>query len=70
MAATTKELAEAKGLRSWDYAIPQEWFDAFLARTGVNPFGRIVWCYDGAGVFGKAVALDDEMDVLLQEFQR
>lgn len=62
------DLAKAKGLKSYDTAIPQEWWDRFHAKTGEAPNGIIVWGYDNASVFGKPVALTDRGEYLLHLF--
>jgi hypothetical protein len=41
---TVRELAEAAGLEgAYDYALPQTWFDEYLAKWGRRPVG--VWWY-------------------------
>lgn len=54
---TGLEAAEKLGLRSYDFALPQEWWDAFYRKTGQSPSGLFVWCYDKLTVFGGPVAL-------------
>jgi hypothetical protein len=34
-------------IHTYDYAVPQPWFDDVIDRTGVNPCGCFVWLYDG-----------------------
>jgi hypothetical protein len=68
---TVDEAAKRLGLRSYDTALPQEWVDDFKAKTGVYPAasGLFVWCYDGAGIFGRPVALSERAEVLLAQYQ-
>jgi hypothetical protein len=63
------EAAKALGLRSYDTALPQDWVDEFEARTETSPLGHFVWSYDGAGIFGRPVALDLEAERLLADFE-
>ncbi len=67
-----KEAAEAKGLDSWDSALPQIWVDEVrkLLPEGMRPMGNIVWCYrwDAAGFsdnWGRPVAVTYEGELLL-----
>ena len=67
---TVQQAIEAKGLKVFDTALPQDWYDKFFDATGVNPAGRIVWCYDTAIMFGEPVAIDDEAAELLAQFEQ
>ena len=69
MTISVDEAAQALGLRSYDTALPQDWVNDFTKVTGVNPYGRFVWSYDGAGIFGTPVALDEEAKKLLRAFE-
>lgn len=57
---TVKELCDAAGLKSWDGAVPQPWFDAH--REEIRERGGVVWCYDehvvGKTLFGVPVFYD------------
>ena len=52
---------EARGLKSFDTALPQDWYDLVYDRLNVNPSGHVVWCYDDS-MFGYPRAIDDEGD--------
>lgn len=55
-------------LKTFDYALPQEWFDNALRVTGINPAGHIVWCYDDAKMFGAPMPIDEIGDTILADF--
>lgn len=63
-----RELAAAAGLRTYDYAKPQEWFDEYLAEHGKVPHG--VWWYpdksdpvDGAyWLMGRFVSVQEMLE--------
>lgn len=67
---TLDERAKARGLRVYDTALPQDWFDKVLDRTHINPSGLVVWSYDGAGVFGEPVAVHPVGDALLAALKK
>lgn len=52
----SKNVYEAAGLKSYDFALPQDWFDERVKKDGKAPRG--VWCYDSKGIFGEFVSLD------------
>ena len=58
------------GLRSYDTALPQEWVDDVKSVTGeyVGARGLFVWSYDGAGIFGKPVALNEAAEAILAQY--
>lgn len=62
------QLAAAKGLRTYDTALPQEWVDRFAADTGFSPVGHFVWSYDEAVMFGAPVALTPEGEAAWAKF--
>ena len=65
------ELAKAAGLRTFDTALPQDWVDRVFLLTGQWPQDTdIVWCYDGAGVFGSPHALTEEARALLDRLPK
>ena len=51
------DLSSERGIKSFDYSLPQDWFDAVLKLTGESPSGHIVWCYDES-IFGHPQAID------------
>jgi hypothetical protein len=67
---TVREMAEILGLKTWDGALPQDWFDSFLRVTGVSPFGQFVWCYDFARSYGEPIALTAEAQHLLARYNK
>lgn len=45
--------------KTFDWAMPQDWFDYALRLTSLSPLGHIVWLYDKqAGYCGRPYALD------------
>ena len=38
---------------TWDYALPQSWFDDFMDRTGINPASYFVWLYREGSAIGE-----------------
>lgn len=45
--------------KTFDWAMPQSWFDYALDLTRINPLGHIVWLYDKqVGCYGRPCALD------------
>ena len=66
---TVQETAEEMGLKVFDTALPQPWFDSILKRFGLNPSGHFVWSYDDAGVYGKPVALTSWGTKVLMELK-
>ena len=54
---------------SWDYALPQGWFDDFMERTGVNPLPFFVWMYrDGSAFFGEPFPISPKGIALLNMY--
>ena len=52
------DMGRAFGLKAFDTALPQDWWDAAHAVSGENPIDyAIVWCYDDSN-YGYPVALD------------
>lgn len=61
-----EQKAVLRGLRSYDSALPQAWWDVAMKRTGVNPAGHVVWSYDEPHTIGGAPrAIDDTGDMIL-----
>lgn len=56
-------------LRVYDTAIPQAWFDDFIARNGEPPRG-IVWSYDTFKTFGGPFAVTQEAQRRLDQYQQ
>jgi hypothetical protein len=49
---------------SYDTAMPQDWFDLVIAKTGTSPYGHIVWSYDSfiggsTNIFGLPYPTDE-----------
>jgi hypothetical protein len=43
---------------SYDWGLPQEWYNEVLYTTGQNPAGHIVWLYDSSsGIFGRPYSI-------------
>lgn len=56
--------------KSFDTALPQDWYDRFRQLMHEVP-RRFVWSYDPPDtLFGQAYPLDDEADATLIEFER
>jgi hypothetical protein len=34
------------GIKTYDTAMPQGWFDRVIKHLDFNPCGHVVWCYD------------------------
>ncbi len=62
---TADDRAKARGLRVYDWALPQGWWDEAHDRSGENPAGHVVWCYDEAPAFGTPRAVDELGDSIL-----
>lgn len=58
---------KALGLKTYDIALPQGWFDEFFRFTGESPCGIIVWCYDKS-VFGLPTPICCKGERLLSEY--
>ena len=65
--SNTRELAEARGLKVFDTAYPQQWADAVREELGQNFWlnGNIVWSYDDARIYGKPMAATKMGDEIL-----
>lgn len=61
------DLTRERGVKSFDYALPQDWFDAMLRITGVSPAGHIVWCYDQS-IMGHPQAIDAIGDRIIGQY--
>jgi len=64
---TASQRARDKGLESFDLALPQPAFQHWINEFGMNPTSHIVWCYDGEGMMGKAVALTKQGEHILEQ---
>ena len=58
-----QELAEGLGLKTFDFALPLEWFQQACDLAGKNVSGHVVWCYDAIDgnrcTYGYPVALTE-----------
>ena len=43
-------------LKSYDWALPQSYWNEVHSKTGLNPAGEVVWRYDGS-LFGYPYAI-------------
>ena len=70
--ATVDTLAKAKGLGTYDTALPQEWVDDVKAKTGFYaPTYGFVWCYDKPHSWiGAPIALTDSAVILLAFYEK
>ena len=64
-----QELAERAGLKTYDTALPLDWYEDVHAKTGYWPqhFG-FVWCYDSPKVWGVPYPLTQQAQVLLDYY--
>jgi hypothetical protein len=61
-----EDATQQRGIKVYDTALPQSWYDAVYQRLRVNPSGHVVWCYDEPyGMIGIPRAVDAEGDVIL-----
>jgi hypothetical protein len=62
-----RDLAEKANLKTYDTALPMDWYDDVYARTGFWPqsYG-FVWCYDNPTVWGEPYPLTDAANILLK----
>ena len=60
-------LEQAGKLKTYDWAMPQDWFDEVLIVTKINPSGHIVWCYDNS-LCGFPYAIDMLGYIILNTF--
>ena len=62
-------IAELEELGSFDYAMPQDWFEKCYSATGENPSGHIVWFYPNKSLcyllMGVPVAVTSWGDIIL-----
>ena len=65
---TVDEACKRLGLKTYDTALPQPWVDKVYEQTGVWPCGLVVWCYDGASIFGYPRAICSNGDDLLLRY--
>ena len=57
------EAAKARGLQTFDTALPQAWVDK-MHKRGMDVRGHFVWCYDGPGIFGYPHPITHEGEVM------
>lgn len=73
MNKTVDQLAQEKGVKVYDTALPQDWVDDFYKKMGVYPAacGMFVWTYDKpTSMFGSAFPLTEEAEKLLREYNK
>ena len=58
------------GLRAFDWALPQDFFDDCLRRFNENPQGVVVWSYDDGSLFGVPVAVHARGSKFVASFYR
>ena len=61
------DLSSERGIKSFDYSLPQDWFDAVLKLTGESPSGHIVWSYDWS-IMGHPQAIDATGDRIIGRY--
>lgn len=63
----TRELADAASLKSYDTALPLDWYDDVYTKTGFWPqsYG-FVWCYDQPSIWGEPYPLTYAAKILLR----
>ena len=59
-------LAKEAGLKTYDTALPLQWYEDVHEKTGFWPqhYG-FVWCYDGPSVWGRPYPLTEAANILL-----
>lgn len=70
MTFSIRELAEKKGVKIYDTALPLKWYEDVHDRTGFWPqeYG-FVWSYDNASLWGEPVALTPAAEILLAFYE-
>lgn len=65
----TREQAEALGLKTFDTALPLNWYENVHDATGVWPQTvGFVWGYDRVAIWGEAVPVTDEAVALFVRY--
>lgn len=59
---TMGDIVKAAGIKSFDYALPQSFFDDYTRRHGEAPRG--VWSYDDKRILGDFVSLYDLLKII------
>lgn len=62
---TMGELAKLTGMVTYDYALPQSFFDAYMTRFAYAPRG--VWCYDDKRILGYFVSLTQMLQMIADQ---
>ncbi len=62
---TVRQRADELGLKTYDTAIPQDWFDVAIKVSGLNPQGHVVWSYDRLHIWGGPEALTIEGEAIV-----
>ena len=66
-----RELADQAGLKTYDTALPMQWYDDVHAKIGLWPqhYG-VVWCYDGPTTWGEPYPLTERAKIVLTAYAR
>lgn len=63
---TVREAAEARGIETFDSALPQGWVDEIRERFGLDVRGHFVWSYDyGGGCAAPITEGGDDIEMFL-----
>ncbi len=66
-----RELAEAKGIKVYDTALPLAWYEDVHNVTGYWPqYYGFVWGYDEPKIWGEPIPLTDAAEILLAFYNK
>jgi hypothetical protein len=66
---TKDDIFKAHGLKSFDTAVPQSWWNEYFKENGKQP--NAVWSYDGLfNVMGKPVHMHEALQTISNEINR
>ena len=66
---TKDDIFKAHGLKTFDTAVPQPWWDEYFRENGEQP--HAVWSYDGLfNVMGKPVHMSEALQTISNEINR
>ena len=54
---TIYDMAEARGIKKFDSAMPQGWVNAMRSELNTDVRGHFVWSYEGPSLFGAPVPI-------------